>query len=395
MRRGAGLTAVGTVLCVPVVYLLALLVAATRRRQRPLATGAPHLRMLVIVPAHNEEAGLSRTLDSLAALDFPADACELMVIADNCTDATAAIARGCGVHVLERDEPARRGKGYAIAWALEHIAAEPHAVDAVVIVDADCTVSTNLLRVIEARMRDGAEAVQARYGVANPAASKASALRYSGYALMNTVRPMGKAVLGLSAGLYGSGMAFTTALLQRVPWSAASLVEDHEQHLRLVAAGAHVVFAPEAEVLSDMPTAFQRTSDQQLRWEQGRLYLAAAWTPRLVQQGLRERDRNRLHAGLELLVPPQSLLALGSVGVATVAAARGSRAARRVATAALAGQAIFVVGGLLVARAPAAAYRALVAAPLLIAQKLLLVARIGTGRGPTRFVRTHREESKP
>ncbi len=393
-RGGMTLTLVAVLLAVQVAYLLTFVVAAAIRRRRLPSLGGskPLLRFVVLVPAHDEAEGIGATLASLAAVDLHSDAMQVIVIADNCRDATAAIARRAGVRVLERRDRVARGKGHAIAWALERLTGMGTVFDVLVVVDADCTVSPNLLQAIGAHVRDGAEAVQVRYEVANPAASRAAGLRYAGYALMNTLRPMGRTALGLSAGLTGSGMAFTQGLLHRLPWTAASIVEDHEHHLALVEAGSAVTFAPEAWVRSPMPTSLRNTGDQQLRWEAGRLRLAGGWASRLLREGLRRRDPQRLNAGLELLIPPQSLLLAGNLAVSLVATVRGRDAARRLATAGLTGQAIYVLSGLAVAGAPGVVYRSLVAAPVLVGHKLVLALRIARGRGPREFVRTQREE---
>jgi hypothetical protein len=345
-------------------YLLALLAAAARGLRRPPPVTDRRLRFAVLVPARNEEAAIGATLASLRALDRPA---EIIVVADGCTDATAEVAAKAGATVWARPGS---GKGAALAWALGRL---PDDVDAVAIVDADCTVTPNLLTAFEARLTTGAEAVQARNEVANPEASWAAGLRFASLALMNTVRPLGRATLGLSAGLTGTGMAFSTALLQRCPWASSSLVEDREQHLRFVDAGVRVAFAPEAAVRSPAVPTLARARAQQRRWDGGRWALAREWAPRLLR-----RDPARLDAALELIVPPQSVLLAAGV------AATVPRATRRRALVALAGQAAFVLGGLAVVRAPAAVWRSLAFAPLLAADKLVLLAGQPRSRAPMR-----------
>jgi hypothetical protein len=366
------------------VYLLVLLAAAARSRRQPArrAPAGPHLRFAIVIPARDEEASIAATLASLRALDHPADRVRLIVVADNCADRTAEIAAAAGAEVWPRTGTG--GKGAALAWAFARLDGD---VDAVAVVDADCTVTPGLLAAVERRLGDGAVVVQTAYGVANPGASPVAALRYASFALVNEVRPIGKTALGLSAGLLGTGMAFRRELLERVPWTAAGLVEDQEHHLALVAAGERVVFAPEAGVVSAMPTSLRRSSGQQLRWDAGRAALIRAWTPRLLAAGLRRRSAVQVHAALEPLVPPQSLLlALNLAGCAS---------RRRLGLANLAGQATFVLGGLAVMRAPAAVWRALAFAPGLAAFKLGLLARLWLGGGPTEWVRTEREPQAP
>jgi hypothetical protein len=354
---------------VPNAYLLALLAAAWRCSRAPTPPRGPgHLRFAVLVPARDEEAVIGDCLTSVRALDHPANRVETIVIADRCSDATAAVAARAGATVWAR-EAGEDGKGAALAWALERLGRERPSVDAVAVVDADCVVSPNLLRAFEARLGAGVHAVQAVYGIANPQASWAAALRFASLELMNVVRPLGASALGASAGLYGTGMAFSADLLRRLPWSARSLVEDREQHLALVAAGERVAFAREASVRSPAPLTLGRSRGQQLRWEAGRAELTRTWLPRLLARGLRRRDPAQLHAAVELLVPPQSVL------LAVGAAAAVPRATRPAGLASVAAQAVFVAGGLALVRAPAVVWRALALAPALAVFKLWLLGQ--------------------
>jgi cellulose synthase/poly-beta-1,6-N-acetylglucosamine synthase-like glycosyltransferase len=373
------------------VYQLTLLAAAAAwprgRRAGRTPAGEP-LRMTVLVPAHDEELSLPATLASLLAVDYPRDRCDFVVIADNCVDRTADIAREAGATVLERHDSTRLGKGHALAWALERLSARTTPADAVVVVDADCTVTPNLLRSIDRRLRAGESAVQTSYSVANPDDSAASALRFAAFALVNTVRPLGKTNLGLSAGLLGTGMGFTAKLLEDHPWRAFTVTEDAEYQLRLILGGRRVAFAPEAGVASPMPTSLAASRDQNLRWEAGKWRLMRRFVVPLLRQGLRRRDAASLNAAFELILPPQSILMAANAALVVVALRR--RVGMAVAAFDAVGQAAYVLGGLAVVRAPASAYRAMLAAPALAAWKLLLHARVLSGRGPRQWIRTSR-----
>ena len=150
-------------------YLLVLAIFARRCRLFPTERDAT-LRFNIVIPAHDEESGLAATIASLRALDYPTDRYRVLVVADNCCDGTARVAREAGAIVLERRDPDRRGKGYALAHAFEAIEKDGVA-DVIVVIDADSTASPNLLRAFAQRMEAGALAVQARYGVRNPEAS--------------------------------------------------------------------------------------------------------------------------------------------------------------------------------------------------------------------------------
>jgi 1,2-diacylglycerol 3-beta-glucosyltransferase len=392
---GSALLGLDLILALATGYLLALLAAARdSRRSGPAYCPDPPeeepLRLVVLVPAHNEEDGLGATLESLAGCKYPAAARRTILIADNCTDATAEIGRAAGVEVWERSDLSQRGKGFAVAWALDRLFAR-YDFDAVVMVDADCTVSANLLSAIEGHLRAGAGAIQVDYVAGNPEASHVSALRFGAFALADTVRFLGKQRLGLSCGLVGTGMAFTKEVLREAPWNTTGLVEDGEYHMRLVLAGVKAEFVPEAWVSQAVPTSLKASTDQQARWEKGRLELVRRWSPGLISAGLAKRDVVKLHAGLECLVPPQSVIAIGGAGGAIAAAALGRRRLLGLSFAVLTAQATFVLGGLRLVRAPASVYRALLMAPVLIATKLALYGRLLAGRGPSTWVRTKRE----
>jgi 1,2-diacylglycerol 3-beta-glucosyltransferase len=392
VRRALGraLLVAQTPLAATWAYLLAVLAAARPRRAPTLAPAGREPRVTVLVPAHDEGAGVRATVASLLALDWPRPALDVVVVADNCSDDTAAQAAAAGARVLERRDPQRRGKGRALAWALERLGEQEQRPGAVVFVDADCVATPNLLRAFDARWRDGARAVQSRYLVANAAESPLTAARAAAFALAADVRSLGKDRLGLSCGLLGTGMGFTWELLREHPWGAYGLAEDVEHHLALVLAGERVRFADEAAVLSDMPTTAEGAAGQQSRWEAGKVALARRWTPRLVAAGLRARDPVRVHAGLELLVAPQSLLAGATAASGGAALALGRPAPRRLAAAIAAAQVVFVAGGMRRAGAPRAAWRGLAMAPTLVVRKAILYARIAAGRGPRAWVRTER-----
>ncbi len=378
------------------LYLLGLLLAAINaRRDGPsspaLSTGSGRMRFLIVVPARNEQAGIAATVQGLRNVSYPPELFSVVVIADNCGDETASRAAAAGAEVLVREDRGRRGKGYALGWGLERLLPERPDVEAVVVVDADCSVSENLLTAMERQFRSGVRALQVAYTVANPRASRETALRFAAFALFNVIRPLGKERLGLSSGLMGTGMAFRRELLEREPWQVSSLAEDGEYHLRLVEAGERVAFVAEAWVSSPMPLSANARGQQQARWEGGKLRLVRHWSPRLLRSGLAHRDMVRLAAGFEHLIPPQSLIAAGSVGCGALASTLKSRRLLAMAMIAILAQLSYVLGGLAAVRAPREVYRALWSVPIVAIRQLRLYGRLAVGRGPAAWLRTPRE----
>ena len=385
------LTLTATVVLAQPSFLLVLLGAArAAARRAPSPAGPGTTRFTVLVPAHDESTGLLPTVDSLAQQDYDRDEVTVVVVADNCSDDTADVARSAGATVWERHEPGSRGKGQALAWALHRLLGSPDAPDAVVVVDADCVASPSMLRVFDARLHAGARAVQCRYDASNPEASPKAALRYAAMVLFNTVRLEGKDALGASSGLSGTGMCFSTGLLHDVPWAAGSLSEDIEQHARLVAAGERVAFAPDATVSSPVPVTTSQARQQELRWEAGRLEVAREHGLPLLLAGVRERDRSKALTGVDLLTVPHAAWALGLATVAVAALATRSRSALALVLAAGAAESAYVLGGLRHAGAPRGVRAALLRAPALVLGRLPVLARVAAGRGPSEWVRTDR-----
>jgi cellulose synthase/poly-beta-1,6-N-acetylglucosamine synthase-like glycosyltransferase len=371
------------------VYLLLLLGAAVwpRARQRPVAAARPELA--VVIPAHDEELNVSAAVSSVFAADYPAERLRVVVIADNCLDRTSEVAQAAGAEVWEREDRDHRGKGYALDWAFQRLLRE-RAVQAVCVIDADCEVSANLLIELADALGRGADAVQAAYLVSNPEASNSAALRWAGFALMNVVKPRGRSRLGLSSGLLGTGMAFSRDLLRRSPWRAFSYAEDREQHMRWMLHGAKVMFAENASVHSPAPGTRAGRRAQEARWESGKVALVRNMTPRLLARWLRTGELAALDAALEPFQLPQSLLLAANVVAVASAGVSGSTKLRRTAAASLLAQVGYVLGGLLVLRAPASVWRALALLPGFLVRRLALLGRAVMGRGPLGWERTPR-----
>lgn len=279
----------------------------------------------ILVPAHNEAAGIGKTVASLLAMDYPKEQYRVIVIADNCADDTAARARAAGATVLERHNAQLRGKGYALAHGYAASLGEGFA-DSIVVVDADTSVSGNLLSAFSARFAAGAEAVQAEHGVRNADDSWRTRLMVIAYALYHTLRSNARERLKLSCGLRGNGMGFSAALLRRVPPRAFSVVEDIEYGITLGLAGTRVVYVHEAEVRGDMPVSSEASAPQRARWEGGRTELIRQHVGPLWRAARGPARGIPLDLAADLIVPPLTTVTLWvTVGVAftTLLVARG------------------------------------------------------------------------
>jgi 1,2-diacylglycerol 3-beta-glucosyltransferase len=310
--------AVGIVLAlagVPALFFAGYLfwLSLLSRKPRAQVYGEAKKRFDVIVPAHDEEAAIASTVAGILAVDYPAALRRVIVVADNCSDATAARAEAAGATVLVRVDKELRGKGYALAHAFEHSLRDGFA-DAVVVVDADTAVSPNLLAAFAHRFEHGARAAQAEYGVSNPNASWRTRLMVIALALFHALRSSARERLGLSAGLRGNGMAFSKELIREIPHEAFSIVEDLEYGIRLGYAGYRVHYAAEAHVYGEMVSSEKASRSQRERWEGGRFAMAKLHGLPLIRAGLKKRSGLLFDLGMDVLVPPLTYLVAGAIG---------------------------------------------------------------------------------
>lgn len=314
----------GLALLVPVGYL-GLLTLLSGKLKAPVY-GPPKLRFDFVVPSHNEELGIARTVKNLLAVDWPADKFRVLVVADNCKDATAARAREAGATVLERTDLQNRGKGYALHHAFERSLADQQA-DAVVVVDADTLVSPNLLQSFAARLEQGAMAAQTHYGVLEEKSSWRTRLMRIAFSVFHGVRSLARERLGVSCGLRGNGMCFSHALIREVPHDAFSVVEDVEYGIRIARKGHRVWYAHESHVLGEMVSSEKASRSQRRRWEGGRIALMKQYGLPLLIDGLKKRSLLLIDMAADVLVPPLTWMAapaiLGFIAATVVSAVEG------------------------------------------------------------------------
>lgn len=261
-------------------------------------------KFAVIVPAHNEEKIISKTIYSLSNLIYPKKNYDVFVIADNCTDQTAQIARTLGTTVLERTNPTQKGKGYALRWAYDEVLAHENKYDAIIVVDADSLVSGNFLEVMNDYLARGSRVIQCSDLVLPEPGNWSVEATRIGFLLYNYVKPLGRKVLGLNMGLRGNGMCFSADVLNEIPWQAWSLTEDVEYGLILLLEGVSIDFAPEATVYAQMPIEASNAETQRSRWEIGRIQIIRSYTPKFLYKAMSKRSPAYFDVFVELITPP-------------------------------------------------------------------------------------------
>lgn len=298
-----------------VLYQWVLAVASlTARPPKAASPTATDVRFLILIPAHNEEAGIAATLESLARLDYPTSLYHVVVIADRCADATARVARARGVLCFERSI-GRAGKGAALAWGIEQAGLAGLAFDALVVVDADTVVDRRLLAAFASAFTAGHRFQQAHCSLSNPWDSPFTRIAAVTSALRSTRYYGGKAALGLSGMLTGTGMCLDAGTLGPGGWTAFSVGEDWELSAQLLLRGERIHFNRLARVFARESHTLQEASHQRLRWASGRYAVmsASAWS--LVLEGLRRRALWLVDAAITIMSPNYSTQATLSLAV--------------------------------------------------------------------------------
>ena len=304
----------GSLLIVSMLLLgecLAAWLPSQRQTEQTLAT-AP--RAVVLMPAHNEAAVITETLMGVQhqlRQDAYLSQSELWVIADNCNDATAELARQAGAQVLERNHSVARGKGYALDFGLQQMALNPPEV--VVMIDADCQVHAGAIAALVKAATRHQRPIQGNYYMTLPEASPvASGLkdRITTFAarVKNEVRSSGLSNLGLPCLLVGSGMAFPWDCLRSVNLASGELVEDMKLGFDLAISHQSPMFCREAVVTANLPNNEEAAQSQRTRWEHGRLDLTRRYWPKLMAMGLRQGRLGLIALALDMAILPLSLL---------------------------------------------------------------------------------------
>lgn len=261
-------------------------------------------RFVLVIPAHNEEEVISKTLYSLFGLIYPVNLYDIVVVADNCTDKTAQISRNLGAAVLERHNENKRGKGYALSWAFDQILEWDKNYEGYIVLDADSLISGNFLEVMNYYLENGSQVIQSSDLVLPQPNAWSSESTRIGFLLYNYVKPMGRKALGFDMGLRGNGMCFSADILRKYPWQAWSLTEDLEYGLYLMLNGVRIDFAPEANIWAQMPGQAKNAENQRTRWEMGRYPLIKKYAPQLLKNFFTKASFKYLDTFLELITPP-------------------------------------------------------------------------------------------
>lgn len=286
------------------VFALECLSGSLPQPTRATYAGEPRRPLSILVPAHNEASGIARTLASIRKQMQDEDA--LLVVADNCTDATAAIARACGAEVIERSDSFNRGKGFALDFGLAHLARNPRPI--VILIDADCLLLDRALDELAWEVTRSGRPAQACYLMTGVAGSgRNHRVAEFAFRVKNLVRPRGLARFGLPCLLAGTGIALPWAAIEHVRLRHDHLVEDMKLGLDLVKSGYTPIFCEAAGIRSTFPQSINGTMSQRSRWETGHLAMIASSLRSLTSLQARW-SAGHLAMVADICVPPLTFL---------------------------------------------------------------------------------------
>ncbi len=300
----AGVSAI--LLAIPAGCLLLLTLAAGKRRpDAPGASGnAGAVRVVILVPAHNESVHVLPTLSCLQAQLQAGD--RLLVIADNCQDDTASLARATGAEVLERQHARLRGKGYALAFGVDALRDAPP--DVLIVVDADCTVSAGGIQALAQRcMQTQCPVQMLDLMVAPQGAGLRTRMMEFAWLVKNQVRPLGSFRLGRACHLMGTGMALPWDLAASARLASGHIAEDMKLGVDMAIAGRPTQFLAQAQITSEFPLDAAVARTQKARWEHGHLQTLREELPRLLAAFVRRPRAATLVLAMDLVIPPLAL----------------------------------------------------------------------------------------
>jgi cellulose synthase/poly-beta-1,6-N-acetylglucosamine synthase-like glycosyltransferase len=311
MIEAAGIVVVALTLLVlvQVLFLLAQVLASLSNRSRTEAPRRdPRPLVAVVVPAHNESASIANTIGTINPQLTEQD--RLVVVADNCSDDTAAVASLAGAEVIERRDDERIGKGYALDYGIQFIR-RTGAPDVVIFVDADCELAPGSVDELAEMSFVHRRPVQSTNLVrASATSGKSARIAQFAFKLNSYVRPLGARRLGLPCRLTGTGMAFPWSIISSVDLASGHIAEDEKLCANLAIAGYECLFCPGAKVTSMFPESVQESRLQRMRWEHGHLGIIRAYVPRLFWNACRKKRLFLVALALDLSVPPLALLTL-------------------------------------------------------------------------------------
>ncbi|WP_459540485.1 glycosyltransferase family 2 protein [Negativicoccus succinicivorans] len=290
-----------------VYYTVLAISGMFRKKEVKILT--PKNRFAIIVAAHNEEQVLGALIDNLFMLRYPRELYDVYVVADNCTDGTAQLARDHGAIVYERFNKQEVGKGYAMDWLFHKVYETGIEYDAFCVFDADNLVHLDFLTEMNSRLEKGEQVIQGYLSAKNPSDTWVSATFAMAFWIVNHLWHLGKYNIGLSTALGGTGMCISSRVLRTYGWGCNCLTEDMEFSMKILYEGnIRTTWADDAIVYDEKPLRFMQSWNQRKRWAQGHFDCAGRYIPKLFKRGFSTGNIRMLDGILQLSQPHFMLL---------------------------------------------------------------------------------------
>ena len=257
----------------------------------------------LIACAHNEERVIAQLVDNLRRLNYNDALYDIYVVADNCSDKTAEVARKAGALVHERFSETGKGKGFALAWMFDRLFKLDKKYDAVCVFDADNLVHPNFLQEMNSRLCNGERIIQGYMDAKNPTDTWVSGVFAISFWIVNHVWSLAKYNMGLSCCLGGTGMCFDTEVLKRYGWRATCLTEDMEFTIQAMMEGIPTTWAHDAIIYDEKPLTFKQTWNQRKRWSQGHFDVADRYLIPMIKKAIKTRNIVMLDCSVNLIQP--------------------------------------------------------------------------------------------
>lgn len=248
-------------------WSMVVVIVGLLRTSKHRPTAKEKLRFAVLICARNEERVIRLPVKSVLMAKYPEDRREVIVLADNCTDATVANARAAGATVWEKTVPSS-GKGDVLAWGIERVRREGRF-DAVAVFDADNVASEDWFEAVNDALQDGESVVTGRRHSSNATANVISGWYTVYWAVMNELSNRVRTNLALSGKLTGTGFAFLLSALGPEGWKTSTLVEDVEFTIQANLSGRRVAYVPGADYIDEQPETWLYMWRQIRRWTTG------------------------------------------------------------------------------------------------------------------------------
>ncbi|KZL91123.1 glycosyltransferase family 2 protein [Clostridium magnum] len=292
-----------SVFVITMYYLLLSLFGLYKKEDKGAEQCKPSKKFALLVAAHNEEMVIAKIIESLNELDYPKNMYDIFVIADNCDDNTASIARNYGANVYERNVSDKRGKGYALEWMFDRIFRMDKKYDAIAIFDADNLISKNFLKEMNYKLEQGYKVVQGYIDSKNPDDSWITQSYSISFWSANRLFQLARTNLGLSNQIGGTGFCMDVDILKKLGWGATCLTEDLEFTCKLVLNGHKVGWAHNAIVYDEKPLTLKQSWNQRKRWMQGFADVASRFFVKLMKKAIKERNFVALDCALYTMQP--------------------------------------------------------------------------------------------